>query len=480
MNICHCFLLILGITLATCIRGQDDVLPNDSLPVSVSVGYINKVSAKADKLNTKLDRRTTKALQRWQKQEDRIKRKFAKTDSVKATAVFGNAKQQYDRLEQKLQKTSPRQYLPIMDTFSSSLNFLQQNPQLLANTKDTKEKLSNALFKVKGLESQFQKAEDVKAFLKERKAYLKEQLSQLGFAKELKNLDKQAYYYSARVNEYKTLLKDHKKAEQKALALLSKTKLFKDFMRKNSMLASLFRLPGDPNDLVSPTSLAGLQTRAEVNGLIQQQIATGGTNAQQQFSQNLQAAQSKINELKKKINQFGNENSDAEMPEGFKVNSQKVKNFWKKWELGVNVQSNRANSLLPVTSDLGLSAGFRPNDKFVAGVGISGGIGWGKNIRHMKLSYQGVSGRLFTELKLKGSFHAVAGFEMNYRREFKSIEELKNYPDWQKSGLIGLSKVISLKTKFFKKTKLLFLWDALSYQQVPRAKSVILRVGYNF
>jgi hypothetical protein len=46
-------------------------------------------------------------------------------------------------------------------------------------------------------------------------------------------------------------LKDHKKAERKAIELLSKTKLFKDFMRKNSMLASLFRLPGDQNDPLS-------------------------------------------------------------------------------------------------------------------------------------------------------------------------------------------------------------------------------------
>ncbi len=36
--------------------------------------------------------------------------------------------------------------------------------------------------------------------------------------------------------------------------------------------------------------------------LIQQQIAAGVPNAQQQFQQNLQAAQSQMNELKNKIN----------------------------------------------------------------------------------------------------------------------------------------------------------------------------------
>ncbi|MEI9942908.1 MAG: hypothetical protein WDN26_01685 [Chitinophagaceae bacterium] len=94
---------------------------------------------------------------------------------------------------------------------------------------------------MKGLQNSFQKAEDIKKFLKERRQYLKEQLQQLGFAKELKKLNKQVYYYSEQLNEYKTLLKDHKKAERKAIELLSKTKIFKDFMRKNSQLASLFR-----------------------------------------------------------------------------------------------------------------------------------------------------------------------------------------------------------------------------------------------
>jgi hypothetical protein len=99
----------------------------------------------------------------------------------------------------------------------------------------------------------------------------------------LKKLNKQVYYYSEQLNEYKAMLTDHKKAERKAIELLSKTKLFKDLHAKSSMLASLFRLPGDPNDPLSQAGLAGLQTRVQVNNLIQQQIGAGGPNAQVQF-----------------------------------------------------------------------------------------------------------------------------------------------------------------------------------------------------
>jgi hypothetical protein len=50
---------------------------------------------------------------------------------------------------------------------------------------------------------------------------------------------------------------------------------------------------------------------------------------------------------------------------------------------------------------------------------------------------------------------------------------------WQQSGLIGISKVVSVKSKFFKNTKLQLLWDFLSYQQVPQNQAIVFRVGYN-
>ena len=93
----------------------------------------------------------------------------------------------------------------------------------------------------------------------------------------MKKINKEIYYYSAQIKEYKEILKDPKKIEKKALELLAKTKFFQEFMRKNSMLASLFRMPGDPNDPSSQANLAGLQTRVQVNNLIQQQIASGGS-----------------------------------------------------------------------------------------------------------------------------------------------------------------------------------------------------------
>ena len=251
-------------------------------------------------------------------------------------------------------------------------------------------------------------------------------------------------------------------------------------MRKNSMLASLFRMPGDPNDPTAQASLAGLQTRAQVNSLIQTQIANGGPNAMQQFQQNLQSAQSQVSQLKDKVMKYGGGSSDMEMPEGFKPNSQKTKNPWQRIEIGTNIQNQKSNGLLPTTSDIGLSLGYKINDKSIIGVGSCFKIGWGKDIQHIQLSGQGASLRSFVDIKLKGSFWISGGYEMNYRNAFNSIANLQNYRAWQQSGLIGVSKVVSIKSKLLKKTKLMLLWDMLSTQQIPRAQPVVFRVGYSF
>jgi len=63
---------------------------------------------------------------------------------------------------------------------------------------------------------------------------------------------------------------------------------------------------------------------------------------------------------------------------------------------------------------------------------------------------------------------------------FNSIDQLKNLDAWQQSGLLGLSKVFDVKSKFVKKTKLQLLWDFLSYEQSPQTQAVLFRIEYGF
>lgn len=441
--------------------------------------YLNVVNVTASNLNKKLDRKTQKALRQFKKTEAQLKTKLSVKDSTAAASIFAGTELRYNELEKRL-NGSGNKYIAEIDSLTTSLKFLQANPQLLKEAEVVKAKLQDATRSLEALKAGFSNAETVKKFLKERRQFLKEQLSKFGFARELKKINKQVYYYSAQLSEYKAALKDPKKATKKALELMAGNKSFREFWRKNSQLASLFRMPGDLNDPGNMASLAGLQTRAQVNALIQQQIAAGGPNAQAQLQQNLQAAQGQLNQLKNKVIKMGGGSSDDEMPDGFKPQSQKTKSFFQRLELGTNIQSVRSNGILPTTSDLAISAGYKLNDKSIIGIGASYKLGWGQNIRNIRISHQGVGARSFIDWKLKGALWISGGFEMNYRSEIRNITELKDYSAWQRSGLIGLSRKIPVKTKFFKNTKLMLLWDFLSYEQVPRTQPVVVRFGYNF
>jgi hypothetical protein len=452
------------------------------LPAKPFSSYIAAAKEKAGDIAEKLDKKSQKALARFKAQEAKLIKKLSKLDSSAAQQLLQSSKAKFQQLEDQLKNPGKlSQYIPGLDSLGTTLNFLQANNPLLSQAKEVKEKLSEAIYKVDALKTQLQKAETIKQFLKERKELLQQSLEKFGLVKELKQINKQVYYYAQQLNEYKAILKDPKKIERKALELLSKTKLWQEFFRKNSMLASLFRLPGgDPNDPANMASLAGLQTRAQVNSIIQTQLSAGGPNAQQQLQQNVQAAQAQLNQLKNKVLQMGGGSSDADMPEGFKPNNQKTKTFLQRLEYGANIQSQKANNFFPVTSDIGLSLGYKLNDKSVIGIGASYKLGWGRGWNHIRLSSEGLGLRSYVDVKLKGSLWISGGYEQNYRTAFSDFEVLRNRSGWQQSGLVGLSKVISLKTKLFKKTSVKLLWDFMSYRQVPRTQPVVFRIGYNF
>jgi hypothetical protein len=84
--------------------------------------------------------------------------------------------------------------------------------------------------------------------------------------------------------------------------------------------------------------------------------------------------------------------------------------------------------------------------------------------------------RSFVEVKLKGQWYAMGGFEANYLSSFDKMEQLRNYDAWQQSGLAGISKKFGGGKKL--NAKLQLLWDFLSYSQIPRRQAFLFRVGY--
>lgn len=444
--------------------------------------FMDKIKKKSTELEEKLIAHSEKALKKLEKQEQKMKKKLARKDSLKAEQLFGNVEQRYQQLQDKLNAPTKlvgrsSQYLPHLDTLKTSLKFLDAGKDILPNAAGVTSKVKDALGSVNGLEGKLNNAAEIRNYLKERRQQLKEQLDKFGLMKEFKKYNQQAYYYGEQVNQYKAMLEDPDKLQQKAIEMIRKLPAFQDFFKHNSELASLFRLP---DNYGSAGSLAGLQTRSSVQSLIQDRISSGGPNAVAALQQNVQAAQAELGKLKDKLNNLGGmSGSDGEMPD-FKPNGQKTKSFLQRLEYGTNLQSQRSNNYFPTTTDLGLSVGYRLNDKSIVGLGASYKIGWGKDIRNINVSSQGIGFRSFADYKIKGSFFASGGFEYNYQQPFSSVSQIRDMDEWQKSGLVGVSKIVSLKSKLFKKTRLQLFWDFLSYQQVPQAQPIKFRVGYNF
>jgi hypothetical protein len=430
------------------------------------------VEEKSAHFTEKIISKSQKTLSRLQKQEENIwRRKLTTKDSVQARLALEEIKGKYAKMHAEITSPlpagSPTQYIPKLDSLSTSLQFLRQN--------GVTGKVKDALAKTDALKDKFQQAEAIKAFIKQRKQQFKQQLESFGLTKELKKFTKEAYYYSAQLKEYRSLVNDYSKLERKALELLGKSKPFQDFIQRNSMLAQLFRMPG-PSDPGYAANMAGLQTSAQVSSLIQQQLAGGGPNALEQFQQNMMDAQSQLQNLKNKINAQGG-SSEEEMPD-FKPNNQKTKSFLHRLEYGFNLQASRGQYYFPNTSDLALSLGYKVNDRSVVGVGAAYKLGVGRGWNHISFTHEGAGVRSYLEWKLKGSFWLSGGYEMNYKTAFNDIAQLRDYSAWQRSGLVGISKKYQVGKKL--KGSMQLLWDFLSYQQTPRTQAIIFRVGYNF
>jgi vacuolar-type H+-ATPase subunit H len=143
------------------VRAQE----RDSL-VKIPSRFIEQVSSKSGQLQQKLDQKSEKALRQMQQLEHKMIKKLKGLDSAKAKEITGDAEQQYKKLKQRLEKVSSlRQYISSLDTLSSSVQFLSENQQLLAKAGGINQKLNTALANIKGLETEFQKADENECWL---------------------------------------------------------------------------------------------------------------------------------------------------------------------------------------------------------------------------------------------------------------------------------------------------------------------------
>jgi hypothetical protein len=480
-----------------------------------------RIQRKAAGLNGSLTNVTESYLQKVQAREQKLQRRLAVIDPAGAQALFAGSAQHYAALEQQIrQDTGSRKqgltgiYPAYLDSLQGSVKFLQQNPSLLSGnaqqiggsglSPQLQSNLQGAGTQLQALQAKMGDASQAQAFLQQRKQLIGQYLAQHGLttgplSKLYGGMNQQTYYYSQQLRQYKEMWTSPDQLTQKALAALNRLPAFQTFMKNNSMLGGLFHLPGSYS---APQAISGLQTKTQVAALVQAQTGSGagaagasgpgaaGSEAsgggaaglsagEGALQSNLQNAQSQLDNYKSKLSSLGSGNGDMDMP-NFKPNDQKTKTFWHRLEYGADFQTTHTNYYFPMVTDFGASLGYKLGHQNVIGVGASYKLGWGNGIQHIAFSSQGVGLRSFLQIHIKSSFSATGGFEYNYTTPFASFQNLKLIQNWTKSGLIGVTKTVSLKNRVFKKTSVSLLWDFLSYQQVPQTQPFLFRIGYTF
>jgi hypothetical protein len=475
--------------------GQDTVIPSIT---KIPLKFIEQTNNKIEKYSHRITSKTEKTLQKLAKWEAKIYKLLQKADPTIAEQLFGQGKETFASMLQKVQEgkalveNTKAQYNEYRDKLTSNIKYIETQ-QAELNGKYV-QPLKKAKQTIQQLETDVAETETAEKLIHQRKKELiGKAYKALGKSKYLTKINKEAFYYTETLNNYKTLFNDPKKAEQKALELLGKIPAVREFVQQNSMLASLF---GNHSPQVSAASLAGLQTRASMQSLIQGRITAGGPNAAAQISANMQAAQAELATLKDKILKAASSNTvegEDGMP-SFKKSEVKSKTFKQRLEFGSNTQFGKPNRYTSSQADLGLSLGYKLNDKSIVGIGFSYKIDYGA-IDNFYVKHGGVGLRSFVDYKISsprgetkgGGFYISGGYEMNYNNSFKNFADLNTGfgrvglgNGWQQSGLVGVSKKIAFKTKFVKGTKLQLLYDFLYKTHAVQTQPVVFRVGYNF
>jgi len=448
--------------------------------------YTEKVNDKVGAFNHEIEKQTEKALDRILKEEKKLKKKVGKIDSLKAARLFDYSIDSLKKLQSILKSKTDKitgklqgDYFPYSDTLTQSLSFLKKT--IIGTEADKiKNKLNSTLDLTGQMQSKLAAVEQVNEYLKQRKEVLLSNLSgMVGLTKNIDKIKKEVWYYRSRIAEAKNTLKDPDKIERVVLNALQKVPAFQKFLQSNSQLSGLFAAPASFPSIASGPStpvVNGLPPRADVQQAIQNAFPSTGGNVTGMVQQQVSNAGTELNNLQDKINLLGGM-GNKEMPD-FTPNTQRTKSFRKRLEYGINIQFGRAVNFLPASCDIGFQVGYKLNDKNSIGVGTAYTIGLGTGWNHINLTNESVGLRTYVKTKLKGQFYLQGGGEWNYRMQFKSLRELKNYQVWQSSALLGLVKNYKIGKKISGNVQLLY--DFLYRQHNPVSQPLLFRVGYNF
>ncbi len=236
------FILLLFLTITKKSFAQHDTITSIT---EIPLKFIEGSNKKIEKYTTRLSSKTVKTLEKLTKWENKIQSLLRNVDPTSADKLFGEGKLTFATMLQKikageaLKDNYKAKYDSYRDKLTTNLKYIESQKANL-EVKYIKP-LQKANADIVKLEESIEESESAEAIIKERKKeLLNEAVKHLGKSKYLSKINKEAYYYTESLRNYKDIFNDPAKAEETAKNILHKIPAFNSFMKKNSALASLF------------------------------------------------------------------------------------------------------------------------------------------------------------------------------------------------------------------------------------------------
>lgn len=441
----------------------------------------HKASEEASKVSDEIINASEKLEKRMSRYERKLLKIINKHDSLREHANILTTKPLDHKLISKLSqsdslfsKLKQGPYLQRLDSLQSMLGFLNGKGISINQDLNSLVAVKNKLGVVKDYQEQLIQRQVQWLELLRASTTLSNRLP-----KSFVRMQTDLLAYRAKWEYWKDAVNSPGKLEKEALLLINRLPAFQEFLAKNGELASLFGVPASSTGVATP-AISGLQTSSTLGDLIQSRMGDQALTGQMiidemkatakeegpssDASNPLSQLSESVEQAKRQLVNGGTAGNPELTPDQIEKAALKSKGFKKRLEFNWNMQTGQRLHSFPVTNNLGLSLGYKLLPKAVAGLGASYKFGLG-SWQKISLTHEGMSIRSFFDwrissprAKLMANFWITAAYEMNYWERIRHLQNWKHLA-WQKSGLIGITKKISINRK---EIKMQFLYDYLN------------------
>ena len=418
-------ILFLGFLIAFPVHGQE----NNDRRIRQTM---EKSEALLEKFSRKCERRTRKAEQRFERYERKM------TGSKQAGDIMASASKGVGKE-------------PLLDSLRLVYGF-----SCFTGIAGEQQLVSRSLTRA---QQQLNVTRHIKNELMQRKEYWKSQVKEHPeYRKWLSKMEKERYYYSAQISEYRKILRNPSVLDDKLMSALRRDPRFSDF---------LATLPAKPQDY------SKMQPRQLVQQMMQSQAANIDPDAAKLIRDAQKKGKDLLGNLSDQAGSIGNLDNATQMPK-FTPNPYKTKSFWNRIDVGFNLQFDGRTRFLPSTGVAGAQVSFNFDPKLSMGMLANYRFGMGE-IKNIHFSHAGAGYGTFASYRIWKALGMQAGYERNWRTEIVTSEN-RCPAAWTSSALAGLTWEYGIGKKG-RATVGVFV-DALYKKHIPMTNVVLWRMGW--